>query len=74
MRVQLHFETVFVTKLFNEVNIALLHFVDNNVKTTGLHMGGCGEQTLRFRPALIFKQHHCELTLDILDKAIAAAK
>lgn len=35
-------------------------------------MGGCGDQTLRFRPALIFGPAHCELLLDRLDKAIQA--
>ncbi|CAD6194491.1 unnamed protein product [Caenorhabditis auriculariae] len=36
----------------------------------GLHCGGCGDKTLRFRPALIFGEKHLEIAFDILDKSV----
>jgi 4-aminobutyrate aminotransferase/(S)-3-amino-2-methylpropionate transaminase len=38
--------------------------------TNGLHVGGCGDAAIRFRPALIFDKHHAEITLDLLEKSI----
>ncbi|TMS38062.1 hypothetical protein L596_004870 [Steinernema carpocapsae] len=37
--------------------------------TEGLHIGGCGDASIRFRPALVFDQKHLDLTLEILNKA-----
>lgn len=36
----------------------------------GLHLGACGETTIRFRPALIFSKKHLEIVLDILNNEI----
>lgn len=36
----------------------------------GLHLGACGEATIRFRPALIFSKKHLEIVLDILNNEI----
>lgn len=36
----------------------------------GLHVGGCGETTVRFRPALIFQEKHVDLTIGIIRKAL----
>jgi 4-aminobutyrate aminotransferase/(S)-3-amino-2-methylpropionate transaminase len=58
------------------VNEALKHgerineLVIQTTFSTGLHMGGCGDLTIRFRPALIFNKHHCEILLDRLNKTI----
>jgi 4-aminobutyrate aminotransferase/(S)-3-amino-2-methylpropionate transaminase len=30
----------------------------------GIQSGGCGNQTLRLRPALIFQEHHANIFLD----------
>ncbi|KAK0398485.1 hypothetical protein QR680_002614 [Steinernema hermaphroditum] len=35
----------------------------------GLHIGGCGDASIRFRPALVFTQKHLDVTLDLLAKA-----
>lgn len=40
--------------------------------SNGLHIGGCGDATVRFRPALIFEKKHAEITLDLLSKAVKA--
>ncbi|PIO63642.1 putative 4-aminobutyrate transaminase [Teladorsagia circumcincta] len=36
----------------------------------GLHCGGCGEKSLRFRPSLVYDKKHVEITFDLLDKAL----
>ncbi|VDO43986.1 unnamed protein product [Haemonchus placei] len=36
----------------------------------GLHCGGCGEKSLRFRPSLVYDKPHVEITFDLLDKAL----
>uniref|UniRef100_A0A7E4V294 Gamma-amino-N-butyrate transaminase n=1 Tax=Panagrellus redivivus TaxID=6233 RepID=A0A7E4V294_PANRE len=36
----------------------------------GLQIGGCGDTSIRFRPALIFDEPHLKLTLEILERAI----
>uniref|UniRef100_A0AC34F510 (S)-3-amino-2-methylpropionate transaminase n=1 Tax=Panagrolaimus sp. ES5 TaxID=591445 RepID=A0AC34F510_9BILA len=36
----------------------------------GLQIGGCGDTSIRFRPALIFAEKHLQTTLDLLEKSI----
>uniref|UniRef100_A0A0N4Z3W0 (S)-3-amino-2-methylpropionate transaminase n=1 Tax=Parastrongyloides trichosuri TaxID=131310 RepID=A0A0N4Z3W0_PARTI len=36
----------------------------------GLHVGGCGDNSIRFRPALVYEKKHAEITLDIINQAI----
>jgi len=40
----------------------------------GLHVGGCGDHTVRFRPALVFEEKHVRIALDILEKSLAELK
>ncbi|XP_014674287.1 PREDICTED: 4-aminobutyrate aminotransferase, mitochondrial-like [Priapulus caudatus] len=42
------------------------------VKSRGLHLGGSGERSVRFRPTLIFRPHHANMALDILDASMKA--
>ncbi|KAK6030844.1 putative 4-aminobutyrate transaminase [Ostertagia ostertagi] len=44
-------------------------FVDKAINL-GLHCGGCGEKSLRFRPSLVYDKKHVEITFDLLDKAL----
>jgi len=37
----------------------------------GLHIGSCGEVSMRFRPALIYQRKHAHQTIDVLNKAVA---
>lgn len=37
----------------------------------GLQNGGSGNQSIRFRPALIYREAHANLTLDIIEHAIS---
>uniref|UniRef100_A0A1I7RUG4 Gamma-amino-N-butyrate transaminase n=1 Tax=Bursaphelenchus xylophilus TaxID=6326 RepID=A0A1I7RUG4_BURXY len=36
----------------------------------GLHVGGCGDLTVRFRPALIFEQKHADIATEILAQSL----
>ncbi|XP_048868949.1 4-aminobutyrate aminotransferase, mitochondrial-like isoform X3 [Brienomyrus brachyistius] len=40
-------------------------------RNRGLVFGGCGKQSIRFRPALIFKEHHVHLFLHIFNDTLA---
>uniref|UniRef100_F1L311 (S)-3-amino-2-methylpropionate transaminase n=1 Tax=Ascaris suum TaxID=6253 RepID=F1L311_ASCSU len=44
-------------------------FLDTAV-SNGLHIGGCGDTAVRFRPALIFTENHLEIALDIISKSM----
>jgi len=39
----------------------------------GVHIGGCGVQTIRFRPPLIFQLPHVDILLDRLRQVVKAA-
>ncbi|MFT7812130.1 4-aminobutyrate aminotransferase, mitochondrial-like [Arapaima gigas] len=43
-------------------------------RNKGLVLGGCGSHSIRFRPALIFKEHHVHLFLNIFNDALADLK
>jgi 4-aminobutyrate aminotransferase/(S)-3-amino-2-methylpropionate transaminase len=40
-------------------------------KALGLNIGGCGDQGVRLRPALVFEKKHADILADIVDKAFA---
>uniref|UniRef100_A0A8C4QMY9 4-aminobutyrate--2-oxoglutarate transaminase n=1 Tax=Eptatretus burgeri TaxID=7764 RepID=A0A8C4QMY9_EPTBU len=40
----------------------------------GVLLGGCGELSIRFRPALIFTEQHANVFLEIFDSALAECK
>ncbi|CAA93517.1 putative 4-aminobutyrate aminotransferase, mitochondrial [Caenorhabditis elegans] len=44
-------------------------FVDLAI-SNGLHCGGCGDRSLRFRPSLVYTKKHLDLTFDLLDKTL----
>jgi 4-aminobutyrate aminotransferase/(S)-3-amino-2-methylpropionate transaminase len=37
-------------------------------------LGGCGDLSIRFRPALIFKEHHVHMFLNVFSDLLAAHK
>uniref|UniRef100_A0A671RX37 4-aminobutyrate aminotransferase, mitochondrial-like n=1 Tax=Sinocyclocheilus anshuiensis TaxID=1608454 RepID=A0A671RX37_9TELE len=43
-------------------------------RNKGLFMGSCGEKTIRFRPALVFKEYHVHQLLNILNNILAEHK
>jgi len=42
-----------------------------NMRQLGLHNGGCGAQSIRFRPALIYNDSHANLTVELMDAALS---
>eukprot|EP00052_Salpingoeca_macrocollata_P007089 m.57661 g.57661 ORF g.57661 m.57661 type:complete len:565 (+) comp15827_c0_seq1:610-2304(+) len=43
-------------------------------RNAGLHLMGCGEETFRFRPSLIFTKDHAKEALDIIGSVVASHK
>lgn len=67
----------------NDVNIAkysenaVLTMVEMTKETLfvlGVVLGGCGDRSIRFRPTLIFKDHHAHLFLNIFSDILANFK
>ncbi|KAJ3626774.1 hypothetical protein MTP99_017244 [Tenebrio molitor] len=55
------------TRTFLAINAAdgkLRDDILKRLKAKGIQSGGCGNQTLRLRPALIFQEHHGNIFLD----------
>ncbi|KAI1725017.1 aminotransferase class-III domain-containing protein [Ditylenchus destructor] len=46
----------------------------NTAIANGLHIGGCGDLAVRFRPALIFEKKHVDVSMDLLNKALKLLK
>ena len=36
----------------------------------GLNMGGCGDQSIRLRPTLLFEKEHADIFLGILESVL----
>ncbi|MGH0170346.1 UNVERIFIED_CONTAM: hypothetical protein FKN15_000806 [Acipenser sinensis] len=43
-------------------------------RNKGVVLGGCGERSIRFRPTLVFKQHHAHVFLNIFNDILAEYK
>lgn len=74
-------ESKYSSKIMNVRGLALFSAFDvvtakkrddliNTCMDNGLHIGGCGSSAIRFRPALVFKEKHAEVALDILNKSL----
>ncbi|RMJ08241.1 4-aminobutyrate aminotransferase [Fusarium kuroshium] len=37
-------------------------------KTLGVHIGGCGDTSIRLRPMLVFQKRHVDILVDVFDK------
>jgi len=48
----------------NCCNTKIRDLLVNTLKLHGIQTGGCGEISIRFRPALIFREHHANIVLD----------
>ncbi|KAG0152468.1 hypothetical protein CROQUDRAFT_649891 [Cronartium quercuum f. sp. fusiforme G11] len=42
----------------------------NRMKLAGVNMGGCGEQTVRLRPMLVFGKAHAQIMLETAEKVL----
>lgn len=50
---------------------ALRNQLVTECKSLGLNIGGCGDQGIRLRPALVFEKKHADILVGILDQAFA---
>ncbi|KAK1877835.1 4-aminobutyrate aminotransferase mitochondrial [Dissostichus eleginoides] len=46
----------------------------NTARDKGILLGGCGDRSIRFRPALVFKEYHVHLFLNIFNDVLAQLK
>ncbi|XP_078096520.1 4-aminobutyrate aminotransferase, mitochondrial isoform X1 [Mustelus asterias] len=44
------------------------------MRNKGIVLGGCGEKSIRFRPALVFRPHHAHLFLNVFNDILGAHK
>ncbi|XP_041061682.1 4-aminobutyrate aminotransferase, mitochondrial isoform X2 [Carcharodon carcharias] len=44
------------------------------MRNKGIVLGGCGEKSIRFRPALVFRPHHANLFLNVFSDILAVHK
>lgn len=54
----------------NASNTKVRDSIVNSLKQHGIQTGGCGEISIRFRPALIFKEYHANIVLDRFRKVL----
>jgi len=40
------------------------------MRKAGVLVGGCGESTVRFRPALVFEPKHAQIVVDVMNKVV----
>ena len=62
----------------NEVHLGYVFLVSARVWPVvilviilGFHLGGCGDLSIRFRPALIFQLSHANMFLDGFEKVLS---
>ena len=41
-----------------------------DLRRQGVHLGGCGEKTVRFRPSLTFNHHHANIMLEKIEQVV----
>jgi len=41
-----------------------------DLRRQGVHLGGCGEKTVRFRPSLTFNHHHANIMLEKIEQVL----
>jgi 4-aminobutyrate aminotransferase / (S)-3-amino-2-methylpropionate transaminase len=44
------------------------------LSVSGVQSGGCGEDSIRLRPALIFQEHHADIFLDRFRQVLTETK
>ncbi|XP_017777077.1 PREDICTED: 4-aminobutyrate aminotransferase, mitochondrial [Nicrophorus vespilloides] len=58
----------------NAANTKLRDDLVNRMKQKGIQSGGCGEISIRLRPALIFQEHHADIFLDTFRQVLKETK
>ena len=41
-----------------------------SLRQNGVHLGGCGDETVRFRPSLTFTPNHADIMLETMEKVL----
>lgn len=59
---------------FTAVSTAARNAIVDALKQKGIQSGGCGEQSIRLRPALTFQEHHADIYLDRLRQVLKETK
>lgn len=59
---------------FDMPDAAIRDKLINTAITNGLHIGGCGDVAVRFRPSLIFEKKHVDIATDLLNKTLNQLK
>ena len=42
-----------------------------DMKTVGVNIGGCAEDSVRLRPTLVFEEKHADILVDAIDKILS---
>jgi len=50
--------------------VALRDKLLTDLRQNGVHLGGCGEKTVRFRPSLTFTSNHANVMLEVMEKIL----
>lgn len=59
---------------FSVINTAARNAILEALKQNGVQSGGCGDHSIRLRPALTFQEHHADIYLDRLRKVLRETK
>ncbi|KAK6204856.1 4-aminobutyrate aminotransferase [Scheffersomyces amazonensis] len=43
-----------------------------DMKTVGVNIGGCAEESVRLRPTLVFEEKHADILVDAIDKVLSS--
>ncbi|XP_070581389.1 4-aminobutyrate aminotransferase, mitochondrial-like isoform X2 [Ptychodera flava] len=41
-----------------------------DMRNKGIHLGSCGEKSIRFRPTLVFQKHHVDIIMEMFHKVM----
>lgn len=59
---------------FSVISTAARNAILEALKQKGIQSGGCGELSIRLRPALTFQEHHADIYLDRLRQVLRETK
>lgn len=59
---------------FTAISTAARNAIVDALKQQGIQSGGCGEMSIRLRPALTFQEHHADIYLDRLRQVLRETK
>lgn len=59
---------------FSVINTAARNAILEALKQKGIQSGGCGDHSIRLRPALTFQEHHADIYLDRLRQVLRQTK